>query len=114
MVDRFGLSRFSSEISFESAGDNKSVSAASLEITLFSSVVENRCVVVVVILLDGGGPCDENVVNVVGFNLIGVADDDEYIEWFGDGVDGIVDENGDWVVRGRIVVDVVGFAACVL
>lgn len=69
-----------------------------------------------------GVPCDENVVNVVGVNLIGVADD-EYIDGCGDGVDGMVDENGDWVVRrvvdgGRGVVTfvnvVVGFAACVL
>lgn len=76
MVDRFGLSRFSSEISFESAGDNKSVIAASLEITLFSSVVESRSDVVAVAAVFDGVPCDENVVNFVGVNLIGVADDE--------------------------------------
>lgn len=64
------------------------------------------------------------VVDVVAI-LIGVDDDD--IDWYGDTVERMVDENGDCVVRrvvvvvvvivddGRIVVVfVVGFAECIL
>lgn len=117
-VDRFGLSRFSSEISFESAGDNKSVIEASLEITLFSSV-EELCSVALL------GRRVDNADADVDVGLIGVAEDD--IDWYGDRVERMVDENGDWVVRrvvdGRFVVVVVivvvfiivavGFAECV-
>lgn len=95
IVDRFGLSRFSSKISFESAGDNKSLTAvASLEITLFSSVEGMSSVVVVLF---------GRRVDVVAI-LIGVDDDDT--DWYGDTVDRMVDENGDCVVR-RVVVIVV-------
>lgn len=44
-VYRFGLSRVSSEMSFESSGDNKSVNVASLEITLCTPVEEESSVV---------------------------------------------------------------------
>lgn len=122
-VDRFGLSRFSSKMSFESAGDNKSLTVASLEITWFSSVVEMSCVVVLFgRRVDNAAAAAAAVVDVVAI-LIGVDDDD--IDWYGDTVERMVDENGDCVVRrvvvvvivvdGRIVVIfVVGFAECML
>lgn len=125
IVDRFGLSRFSSKMSFESAGDNKSLTVASLEITWFSSVVEMSSVVVLFGRRVDNADAAAAVVDVVA-NLIGVDDDD--IDWYGDIVERMVDENGDCVVRrvvvvvvaavvvdGRIVVIfVVGFAACML
>lgn len=125
IVDRFGLSRFSSKMSFESAGDNKSLTVASLEITWFSSVVEISSVVVLFgrRVDNAAAAAAAAVVDVVAI-LIGVDDDD--IDWYGDTVERMVDENGDCVVRrvvivagvavdGRIVVIfVVGFAACML
>lgn len=74
---RFGLSRFSSEISFESAGDNKSVSVASLEITFCcTSVEENNCVVLL-------GRSDDVVLCLIGADTVAGdvdADDDNDVE----------------------------------
>lgn len=75
-VYRFGLSRLSSEISFESGGDNKSVSVASLEITFccWCSVEVSTCVV---LLGRSDDDDDENVVDVVALILIAAADADD-------------------------------------
>lgn len=71
-VYRFGLSRLSSEISFESGGDNKSVSVASLEITFCCCSVEvSTCVV---LLGRSEDDDDDSVVDVVALILIAAAD----------------------------------------
>lgn len=108
IVYRFGLSRCSSEISFESGGDNKSVSVASLEITFCCTSVEERnCVVVL-------GRSDDVVVCLIGADTVAGDDNDEENGLCCDGkLETVVNEIGFWVVVRRVVDDVVAIVGFV-
>lgn len=73
------------------AGDNKSLTVASLEITLFSSVEEMSSVVVVLF----GRRVDNDAAAVDDVVAISIGVDEDDIDWYGDTVDRMVDENGD-------------------
>lgn len=94
IVYRFGLSRFSSEISFKSAVDNKWFSDASFEISLSFSV-ENNCA---------------RVLRRSGTDVVDTGRDDEDVFFCCDEIEANVDGIGFRIVNlFDVVVEIIGF-----